>query len=99
MIGSNIRDNRDQFKFAFDNLKDDIAVHTWSHPYMTTLTNEQVVAELGYTVQIIRDLTGGRLPRYWRPPFGDSDQRVRAIALEVFGLITVIWNQEYVNVL
>jgi chitin deacetylase len=93
MIGSNILGNQAQFKYAFETLQDDIAVHTYSHPMMTTLSNAQVVAELGYTVQIIRDLTGGLLPRFWRPPYGDSDVRVRAIAMEVFGLVTVMWNQ------
>ena len=34
------------------------------------------------------------LHRFWRPPFGDVDNRVRTIAKEVFGLTTVIWNQE-----
>lgn len=71
-------------------------VHTWTHPYMTTLNNTQVVAELGWTMQIIHDSTGGRVPRYWRPPYGDSDNRVRAIAKEVFGLTQIMWNKEYV---
>ena len=75
-------------------LTDDIAVHTWTHPYMTTLTNLEVVGEFGWTMQLIHNSTGGRVPRYWRPPFGDSDERVRSIAKEVFGLTTVIWNQE-----
>ena len=61
---------------------------------MTTLTNEQVLGELGWTMELIHNSTGGRLPKYWRPPFGDSDERVRAIAKEIFGLRTVIWNQE-----
>jgi hypothetical protein len=60
---------------------------------VTTLSNNDVVAELGWTMQIISDLTGGRLPLYWRPPFGDVDNRVRAIAKGVFGLETVPWNQ------
>lgn len=34
------------------------------------------------------------MPKYWRPPYGDSDMRVRAIAKEVLGLTTVIWNQD-----
>ncbi|ORY25637.1 hypothetical protein BCR39DRAFT_543502 [Naematelia encephala] len=71
-----------------------IAVHTWSHPYMTTLTNEQVLGELGWTMQIISDLSGGRVPKFWRPPYGDVDNRVRAIAKGVFGLETVPWNQD-----
>jgi chitin deacetylase len=94
MIGANIRDNPQVFLRAFQELEDDIGVHTWSHLYMTTLTNEQVVAEIGWTLQIIHDSTGGRVPRYWRPPYGDADNRVRAIAFKVFGLTSVIWNRD-----
>ncbi len=61
---------------------------------MTTLSNEAVVAELGWTMQIIADSTGGRVPKFWRPPYGDSDIRVGAIAQEVFGLTSVMWNKE-----
>jgi len=93
-IGQNILQNPKIFLDAFNVSGDDIAVHTWTHPYMTTLSNEQVVAELGWTMQIIHDSTGGRMPRFWRPPYGDSDNRVRAIAREVFSLTTVIWNQD-----
>ena len=94
MIGGNIRDNPKVFLRAFEELDHDIGVHTWSHPYMTTLTNEKIVAEIGWTLQIIHDSTGGRIPRYWRPPYGDADNRVRAIASEVFGLTSVIWNRD-----
>ena len=75
-------------------MQDDIAIHTWSHPFMTTKSNEEVVAELGWSMWLVHNSTGGRIPRFWRPPYGDCDMRVRAIAKEVFGLTTVIWNQE-----
>ncbi|KAJ6562645.1 carbohydrate esterase family 4 protein [Mycena capillaripes] len=93
MIGGNIRDMPDKFIKVF-NLGDDIAVHTWTHPHMTTQSNELVVAELGWTMQIIHNSTGGRVPKFWRPPYGDTDKRVSAIAKEVFGLTTIIWNQD-----
>lgn len=96
MIGVNILNNPQQFRHAFETLEQDIAVHTWTHPYMTTLSNLDIVAQLGWTMSIIHDSSGGRLPRFWRPPYGDSDNRVRAIAKEVFGLDTIIWNREYV---
>jgi chitin deacetylase len=32
---------------------------------MTSMTNEQILAELGWTCQIISDLTGGYVPAYW----------------------------------
>lgn len=64
---------------------------------MTTRTNLEVLAELGWTMQIIHNSTGGRLPKFWRPPYGDSDTRVQAIASKIFGLTTIIWNQECVS--
>ncbi|KAI8372145.1 chitin deacetylase [Blakeslea trispora] len=67
-----------------------IASHTWSHPYMTTLTNQEVLAELYYTQKAIKLVTG-LTPRYWRPPYGDIDDRVRWIASRL-GLTAVIWN-------
>ena len=68
-----------------------IAVHTWSHPPMTTLTNEQVIAELGWSKKIIKDVLGVT-PNFWRPPYGDVDNRVRAIA-KAMGLQTSIWTR------
>lgn len=62
---------------------------------MTTLSNEDVVAQLGWTLQLIYNSTEGRLARYWRPPYGDIDARVSAIAQEVFGLTAIVWNHEY----
>ncbi|KAF7344372.1 Carbohydrate esterase family 4 protein [Mycena sanguinolenta] len=93
LIGSQIISLADQFTQMY-NMSHDIAVHTWSHPYMTTQTNLQVVGELGWTMQLIHNSTGGRIPKYWRPPYGDTDKRVSAIAKEVFGLTTIVWNQD-----
>ena len=93
-IGVNILQNPNEFKTAYEVLNGDLAVHTWTHPYMTSLSNEDVIAQLGWTMEIIHNSTGGRVPRFWRPPFGDSDARVSALAREVLGLQTVIWNQE-----
>ncbi|KAH9965851.1 hypothetical protein BC827DRAFT_1180395 [Russula dissimulans] len=92
-IGSNVLNNWNEFLQAYQN-EDDLAIHTWTHPYMTGLSNADVVAQLGWTLQILYDSTGGRLCRFWRPPYGDADVRVVAIAREVFGLETVIWNQD-----
>lgn len=61
---------------------------------MTTQNNTQLLAQFGWTMQVISDLTGGRVPRYWRPPYGDSDNRVRAIAKYVFNLTQIDWNEE-----
>jgi peptidoglycan/xylan/chitin deacetylase (PgdA/CDA1 family) len=69
-----------------------INVHTYSHPYMTGLTSSQVFAELYYTVKAIKDVVGVT-PTHWRPPYGDVDDRVRAIATAL-GLRTVLWSDD-----
>ncbi|KIK68160.1 carbohydrate esterase family 4 protein [Collybiopsis luxurians FD-317 M1] len=93
MIGLNILSNSASFTRTVE-LGHSLAVHTWTHPYMTTLSNEDVLAQLGWTMQLIHDSTGGRVPKFWRPPYGDTDLRVSAIAKEVFNLETIIWNQD-----
>ncbi|KAG7439769.1 glycoside hydrolase/deacetylase [Guyanagaster necrorhizus] len=67
----------------------EISVHTWAHPHLTTLTNEQIVAELGWTRKAIKEVIGVT-PTTMRPPYGDIDDRVRAISLAM-GLIPIIW--------
>ena len=49
-----------------------IGVHTWSHPPLTTLTTEEIIAEFGWTKQIIKDVTGVT-PNTFRPPYGDIE--------------------------
>ena len=47
-------------------------VHTWSHPSLTTLSNEEIIAELGWSRKIIKDILGVT-PNMMRPPFGDIE--------------------------
>jgi Polysaccharide deacetylase len=49
-----------------------IAVHTWSHPSLTSLTNEEIIAELGWTKLIIQQVIGVT-PTVMRPPYGDIE--------------------------
>nr|ABG73111.1 chitin deacetylase 2 [Mucor racemosus]ABO38856.1 chitin deacetylase 2 [Mucor racemosus] len=67
-----------------------IACHTWSHPMITTFTNQEVLAEFYFSLKAIK-LATGLTPRYWRPPYGDIDDRVRWIAAQL-GLTAVMWN-------
>ncbi|KAL2916889.1 chitin deacetylase [Polyrhizophydium stewartii] len=69
-----------------------ICVHTWSHRFLTTQTNEQIVAEFEWTLRIIQQVTGAR-PLYARPPFGDIDDRVRAVFAKM-NLVPLLWNRD-----
>ncbi|KAJ7711446.1 chitin deacetylase [Mycena metata] len=69
----------------------EISVHTWSHPHLTALTTQQIVAELGWTRKAIQAVLGVT-PTTMRPPYGDIDDRVRMIALAM-GLVPIIWTR------
>lgn len=69
-----------------------ICVHTWSHPYMTALTDNQAFAELYYTLLAVKSITGVTAT-CWRPPYGDVDDRIRAIA-QSLGLRTYMWSDD-----
>lgn len=68
-VGNNVKNNL-QLAVQAAERGDHLAVHTWSHPHLTTYTDEQIVGELGWTMQIIYDVSS-YLPRYYRPPYGD----------------------------
>ncbi|TPX38109.1 hypothetical protein SmJEL517_g00103 [Synchytrium microbalum] len=70
-----------------------VAHHSWSHHPFTTLTNAQIVAEMMYTAAIIYKNTGLN-PRYFRPPYGDIDDRVRAV-VNALGYRIVVWDSTY----
>ncbi|EAU90331.1 chitin deacetylase [Coprinopsis cinerea okayama7 len=69
----------------------EISVHTWSHRPLTSLTTEEVVAELGWTRRAIKTVLGVT-PTTMRPPFGDIDDRVRAISLAM-GMVPIMWTR------
>lgn len=69
-----------------------LAVHTWSHRFLPSLSNAEVFAELQWTIWSI-NATAGVIPKYFRPPYGGVDNRIRSIARQL-GLITVIWDKD-----
>ncbi|KAJ7205430.1 hypothetical protein GGX14DRAFT_458466 [Mycena pura] len=54
----------------------EICAHSWSHKSMTAFTNEQVFAELWYTMQAIKLVTG-YTPTCWRVRFRPPARRRR----------------------
>ncbi|EXX62656.1 uncharacterized protein OCT59_004790 [Rhizophagus irregularis] len=69
-----------------------IGIHTWSHPSLTSQSNEQIIAEFKWTEAAIKQAVG-LTPKYVRPPFGDYDDRVRSIATQL-GYKVVIWDKD-----
>ncbi|KAJ3169909.1 chitin deacetylase [Geranomyces variabilis] len=88
VAGTGATANPDELRTSFG-AGHEIAVHTWTHRPMTNLTNEQIVAEILYTEAKIFQ-TIGVVPRLFRPPYGDVDDRVRAI-IGALGYLNIIW--------
>ncbi|RIA84559.1 Carbohydrate Esterase Family 4 protein [Glomus cerebriforme] len=91
VIGSRVVENPEILQKAV-NAGHQIAIHTWSHPALTTQSNEQIIAELKWTEAAIKAAVG-ITPKYMRPPFGDYDDRVRGIATQL-GYKIVIWDED-----
>ncbi|KAF8180829.1 carbohydrate esterase family 4 protein, partial [Pholiota molesta] len=69
----------------------ELCVHSWSHRYSHDVVgNSEAFAELYYSAYASDKLAAGVTPTCWRPPFGDVDDRIRAIASGL-GLRTVLW--------
>ncbi|KAI9620872.1 hypothetical protein H4Q26_013543 [Puccinia striiformis f. sp. tritici PST-130] len=68
-----------------------LCLHTWSHPSLTTITNEQIVAEFAWSMKAFKDILGIE-PNCARPPYSDVDDRVRYI-LNAMGLKTILWTR------
>lgn len=64
--------------------------HTYSHPHLTQLTDEQIKEELIKTDQIISDLTNTTTKPFFRPPYGDRNTHVLEIA-QGAGWQSVYW--------
>ncbi|ORX75225.1 glycoside hydrolase/deacetylase, partial [Basidiobolus meristosporus CBS 931.73] len=91
MIGSNIIQYPDVVKRAYDE-GHQIASHTWSHPHLMSLSTDQIVAEVKATENVILNITGVK-PAYIRPPYGEADDRVKAI-FKAMGYHTLLWNMD-----
>lgn len=64
--------------------------HTWSHKFLPSLSNEQIIAQIQW-LSWAMNATSGHLVKWFRPPYGGLDDRVRSI-LRQFGMQAVLWD-------
>lgn len=68
----------------------DVGNHSTNHPYMTKLSDEEIVKELNITGEKIEKLINEK-PILFRPPFGDYDDRVINLCREN-GYYVIQWD-------
>jgi peptidoglycan/xylan/chitin deacetylase (PgdA/CDA1 family) len=85
--GKWMQDHRAATRYLASLPQIELANHTYLHPHLPQLDDEQIRNELA-TTQLIMDSLTGRAATYFRPPYGEYDERVVRIATEL-GLTTI----------
>ncbi|ORY01767.1 glycoside hydrolase/deacetylase, partial [Basidiobolus meristosporus CBS 931.73] len=91
MVGQNVVKYPEVVKRAFDE-GHQISQHTWSHPHLMSISNEQIVAEVRATEEAIFNITGARTA-FIRPPYGEADDRVKGV-FKAMGYYNLLWNMD-----
>lgn len=68
----------------------EIGNHTYSHPHLNSLSQEEITMELGKVGNMIFELTGNQ-PSLFRPPFGEYSNTVLETAKKC-GYQTIQWS-------
>jgi peptidoglycan-N-acetylmuramic acid deacetylase len=69
----------------------EVANHSYDHPDLTHLSDDQIVWELDYTDQVVSDVMGTHTRPYFRPPFGSRNRRVLDVAA-ASGFRSIYWS-------
>ncbi|TKJ28903.1 MAG: deacetylase [Chloroflexi bacterium B3_Chlor] len=67
--------------------------HSSTHPHFTELTDQEIAQELAAVEELVMQSTGQSTKPYFRPPFGNRDDRVRRVVQEN-GYITIYWTYQ-----
>lgn len=79
--------NADKAAFLASRPQFEIANHAYWHPHLLQKDDAVVLSDLGLTQTVLQKVTG-KVPRYFRPPYGEVDERVARLAAQV-GLVTI----------
>jgi peptidoglycan/xylan/chitin deacetylase (PgdA/CDA1 family) len=69
----------------------EVANHSYDHPDLTHLSDDQIVWELDYTDQVVSDVMGTHTRPYFRPPFGARNRHVLDAAA-ASGFRSIYWS-------
>ncbi|KAJ3020815.1 UNVERIFIED_CONTAM: chitin deacetylase [Siphonaria sp. JEL0065] len=73
-------------------------IHTWSHPKLTEVkSDDEIIAEFVYSAKAIHQVIG-QAPRYIRPPYGQSNDRIRRLAATMgFQVVSYLDSQDWLH--
>ena len=73
----------------------EVASHTWNHPNLSRQTDAVIEEQLTRTAEAI-ELASGVYPNLLRPPYGEADAEVKAVA-ERMGIYLINWSIDTVD--
>lgn len=91
-IGRQVQQYPDIVRMEFDQPGIVVGNHSWSHPDLPLLTQQQITLQLQQTSTILEQTTGQR-PTFFRPPYGAINRSVLSIAKSL-KLTAVLWNDD-----
>lgn len=87
MSGRWVEKNPEKAKYLAAQPQFEIANHAYWHPHMLEKDDARILRELKRTQTIIKKVTN-KTPRYFRPPYGEVDERLAGLAKSA-GLVTI----------
>ncbi len=87
LSGRWVEKNKARAAFLANQTQFEIAAHSYYHPHMTEKPDDRDMREFKRTQTLIKKITG-KTPLYFRPPFGEVDERVARLAADA-GLVTI----------
>ncbi len=86
------RDNAAALRPLVESGQIQMANHTWSHPDLTTLSSAQVAEQLQRNHRFLRDTFGVDAAPYFRPPYGNHNADVDAVAADLGYRVPTLWS-------
>jgi peptidoglycan/xylan/chitin deacetylase (PgdA/CDA1 family) len=84
--------NRSQVQELVDSGQLQLANHTHLHPGLRASSNARITEELTRCGKFIEDTYGVQVKPYFRPPYGQIDARVTAVASELGYTSPIMWS-------
>jgi peptidoglycan/xylan/chitin deacetylase (PgdA/CDA1 family) len=88
--GKWMQEESDHAKYLASMPQFELGNHSYSHPHMTKISDQEIEAELSYTQNVFEKLLGQK-PLLFRPPYGEYDQRVMDTAAKL-GMRTILYD-------
>ena len=92
LTGQWVKNNEDLTK-QIASAGHEIFNHTFTHPYLTQISDAEMVDELKKTDDLIFELTGRHTQPYFRPPYGERNAHILEVAAKE-GYQSVFWTTD-----